>query len=98
MRTKAGYTSQMKARYSLIELSRCFTVPVEGLYSTKMINNNSLPRVQYPAMKNKQTEKKKNASDQDEVNGDTVGVGGGGKILNGNNQKGIYIEEYSVLL
>lgn len=55
-----------------------------------MINNNSLPRVQYPAMKNKQTEKK-NASDQDEVNGDTVGVSGGGKILNGNNQKGIYI-------
>ena len=62
-----------------------------------MINNNSLPRVQYPAMKNKQTEKK-NASDQDEVNGDTVGVGGGGKISNGNNQKGIYIEQYSVLL
>ena len=79
----------MKARYSLIELSRCFTVPVQGLYSTKMLNNNLLPRVQYPAMKNKQTEKK-NASDQDEVNGDTVGVGGGGKILNGNNQKGIY--------
>ena len=90
MRTKAGYTSQMKARYTLQvfravnALSRCFSVP------TKMINNNSLPRVQYPAMKNKQTEKK-NASDQDEVNGDIVGVGGGGKILNGNNQKGIYI-------
>ena len=97
MRTKAGYTSQMKARYSLlfrafIELSRCFTVPVEGIYyrSTKMINNNSLPRVQYPAMKNKQTEKKNASDHQDEVNGDIVCVGGGGKILNGNNQKGIY--------
>ena len=55
-----------------------------------MINNNSLPRVQYPAMKNKQTEKKI-ASDQNEVNGDILGVGGGGKILNGNNQKGIYL-------
>ena len=94
MRTKAGYTSQMKARYTLQvfravnELSRCFSVPTLPR-STKMINNNSLPRVQYPAMKNKQTEKK-SASNQDEVTGDIVGVGGGGKILNGNNQKGIY--------
>ena len=40
-------------------------------------------------MKNKQTEKK-SASNQDEVTGDIVGVGGGGEILNGNNQKGIY--------
>ena len=62
-----------------------------------MINNNSLPRVQYPAMKNKQTEKK-NASDQNEVNGDIVGVGGGGKILNGYNQKGIYLTIFSFTL
>ena len=67
------------------------------IYSTKMINNNSLPRVQYPAMKNKQTEKK-TASDQDEVNGVTVGVGGGGKISNGNNQKGIYLTIFGFTL
>ena len=50
-----------------------------------MINNNSLPRVQYPAMKNKQTEKKI-ASDQNEVNGDILGVDGGGAWLQSINQ------------